>query len=160
VRGVRGQPVTRKWIVLAMRVVLAGVFIYAAITKLPAVDAFAEEIANYRLVPAVTVPWLAAALPGVEMLCGVLLLTNRFARASAVLLSALLAVFIVGLSQALLRGINLTCGCFGGAEVATWGTVVRDVVILAAALAVAWASGLPADHGPIALTPTGAGDKT
>jgi hypothetical protein len=99
-------------------------------------------------------------LPGVELLCGALLLANRGARAAATLLSVLLAVFIAGLSQALLRGINLTCGCFGGAEVATWGTVVRDVVILAAALATAWASGIPADPGPIALTPTGAGDKT
>jgi putative oxidoreductase len=76
-------------------------------------------------------------LPGIELLAGAMLVTNRWPRSAALLLSILLAVFIGALSQALLRGINLTCGCFGGAEVATWGTVARDGVILGCTLAIA-----------------------
>jgi len=49
-----------------------------------------------------------------------------------------LAAFIAGLSQALLRGIDLRCGCFGGDELATWGTVARDFALLVPAVAVAW----------------------
>ena len=127
-----------------LRVVLGVLFIYAAWTKLPALDAFAEQIANYRVLPAAAVPFFAAMLPGIELLAGAMLLTNRWPRAAATLLSALLIVFIIALSQALQRGINLTCGCFGGAEVATWGTVARDAVILAGTLVVAWTSGSPA----------------
>ena len=53
-----------------------------------------------------------------------------------------MVVFIVGLTQALLRGIDLRCGCFGGDDVATWWTVVRDVAILLPALAVSvWGPG-------------------
>lgn len=132
-----------KHVFAALRIVLGALFIYAAWTKLPALDAFAEEIANYRLLPGALVPFFAAALPGIEVLAGALLLTNRWPRAAALLLSLLLLVFIGALSQALLRGINLTCGCFGGAEIATWGTVARDAVMLAAALVVAWTSEPP-----------------
>ena len=52
-----------------------------------------------------------------------------FGQASAVLM---LVAFIVALSQALLRGIDLRCGCFGGSELASWWTVARDVVMLVA----------------------------
>jgi putative oxidoreductase len=120
-----------------LRIAVGALFIYAAWTKLPAFDAFAEEIANYRLLPPSLVPFFAAGLPGIELLAGAMLVTNRWPRSAALLLSILLAVFIGALSQALLRGINLTCGCFGGAEVATWGTVARDGVILGCTLAIA-----------------------
>ena len=50
----------------------------------------------------------------------------------------MMIAFILGLSQALLRGIDLRCGCFGGAELATWGTVARDALILAAIVPVIW----------------------
>jgi len=134
----------RRTILTLLRMLVGALFIYAAWTKLPAFDAFAEEIANYRLLPAALVPLFAAFLPGIELLAGAMLLTGRWTRPAALLLSAMTLVFIAALSQALLRGINLTCGCFGGAEVATWGTVARDVVILVAALVVAWKAERPA----------------
>jgi hypothetical protein len=62
---------------------------------------------------------------------------NVWASAAALVAAALLAIFTAGLSQALLRGIDLRCGCFGGAERATWLTVLRDVALLGAALAIA-----------------------
>ena len=45
-------------------------------------------------------------------------------------------LFVAGLSQALLRGIDLRCGCFGGDEAADWWTVLRDLVMLVPALVV------------------------
>ena len=128
---------TRKLAFLILRVAVGGLFVYAALTKLGALDAFAEEIANYRVLPAITVSVFAAALPGVELLAGVLLIVGRWIRPAALLLTLLLGVFVAALSQALLRGINLSCGCFGGAELATWGTVARDGVIALATAAVA-----------------------
>jgi putative oxidoreductase len=120
-------------LVALVRLALGAVFLYAAATKLPDMGAFAESIANYRLVPAALVAAAAAAVVGVELAVGVLLVTGVRARAASLAAAALLAVFTVGLSQALLRGIDLRCGCFGGSEKATWITVVRDVALLAAA---------------------------
>jgi putative oxidoreductase len=122
-------------IVLALlRVGLGATFLYAALTKLPDMAAFAESIANYRLVPPALVPTVAAAVIGVEVTVGALLVSGRLARGAALVATSVLAVFTLGLSQALLRGIDLRCGCFGGTEPATWLTVLRDVAMLAAAL--------------------------
>lgn len=122
-------------IVLALlRVGLGATFLYAALTKLPDMAAFAESIANYRLVPPALVPTVAAGVIGVEVTVGALLVSGRLARGAALVTTSVLAVFTLGLSQALLRGIDLRCGCFGGTEPATWLTVLRDVAMLAAAL--------------------------
>jgi uncharacterized membrane protein YphA (DoxX/SURF4 family) len=124
----------------AARIILGGLFLWASITKVPDMAAFAESVANYRIVPPSLVPVVAAALVGVEIAAGVALILNVWARAAALILAALLAVFTVGLAGALARGIDLACGCFGGAASATWWTVLRDLVLLAFALGVAASS--------------------
>lgn len=125
------------------RAALAGIFLYAAGTKVPDMGAFAESVANYRIVPASLVAPVAAAVVGVEIVAAVLLLSRRWARAAALVLAALLAVFSVGLASTLARGIDIACGCFGGSAPATWWTVARDLVLLALALGVAAASPPP-----------------
>ena len=117
---------------------LGGIFVYAAGTKLVDMRQFAEEVANYQLLPAAVVPAAAAAAVGLEVVCGVLLIVGLRTRAAATVVMLLLLVFIGALTQALLRGINLSCGCFGGAEQATWGTVARDVALLAVTALPAW----------------------
>lgn len=116
-----------------LRVALGSLFVYAAATKLPDMAAFADDLANYRMVPAALIPLVASAVVGTEVVAGLALIVGTCARAASWVIGGLLVVFIVGLSQALLRGIDLRCGCFGGAELATWGTVGRDAVMLLAA---------------------------
>ena len=124
-----------KEIVLALlRVGLGALFAWEALTKIPNMELFAEETANYRLLPAALVPAFTVCLLGVEILAGGLLVAGLAVRAAAAMTGLMLVAFIVALSQALLRGINLQCGCFGGTELATWGTVARDVVMLAGCL--------------------------
>lgn len=124
------------WLLTVSRVVIGGLFVWAALTKVSDLQAFAEEVANYQLLPARLVPVVAATLPGIELLAGVLLVVGLLSRASAGIIAAMLLVFIAGLSQALIRGIDLSCGCFGGADAATWGTVWRDVAMLVPAVLV------------------------
>ena len=117
-----------------LRVCLGTLFAGAALTKLPDMAAFAEAVANYRLLPPSMVPAFAAALVGVEIVVGVSLVAGVAARAAALVAAALLLSFTAALSQALLRGIDLACGCFGGGDAASWWTVLRDVGLLAAAV--------------------------
>lgn len=119
-----------------LRIGLGGLLVWAAATKLPDMAAFAESVANYRLVPAPLVPAVAAAVVGVELVAGGLLIAGRLSRASSLVAALLLAAFTAGLAQALLRGIDLRCGCFGGQETASWLTVLRDLALLAVAVAV------------------------
>ena len=127
----------------AARLLLGALFLWASVTKVPDMAAFAESVANYRIVPPSLVPVVAAAVVGVEIAAGVALMLNVWARPAALLLAGLLAVFTVGLASALARGIDLACGCFGGTDAATWWTVLRDLGLLAWALAVAASSPSP-----------------
>ena len=120
------------------RVILGALFVWAAVSKSGDMASFAEEVADYQMLPARLVPVAAAAMPGIEALCGLVLIVGVWARASALVISGLLAVFIAALTQSLLRGIDLRCGCFGGSDAATWGTVWRDVAMLALGAAVLW----------------------
>jgi len=118
----------------ALRLGLAALFLTAVATKLPDVRGFADELANYRLLPAALVPAAAVWVIGLELVAGVLLLLGRGAwRGAALVVTALLVVFVLGIGQALLRGIDLRCGCFGEPEPASWWTVGRDLAMLAAA---------------------------
>jgi uncharacterized membrane protein YphA (DoxX/SURF4 family) len=121
----------------AARLVLGALFLWASTTKVPDMAAFAESVANYRIVPPALVPAAASAVVGIEIVAGISLLANVWARASAWMLAALLAAFTAGLTSALARGIDLACGCFGGNAPATRWTVLRDVALLALAVFVA-----------------------
>jgi len=130
-----GRPVTR-WLLVATRVALGALFLWAAVTKLPDMTGFAQDVANYRIVPVLLVPYVAAAVVGVELLAGLALVSGVMARPAALAVAGLLVAFVALLAQALLRGIDLRCGCFGGDEPASWWTVARDVAMLAAAVVV------------------------
>jgi hypothetical protein len=112
----------------------------AGALKLGDPTAFANEITNYRLLPSLA-PWLAATLPAVEIALGIALVIapGPWRRAAALATIALMAVFTVAVSQVVVRGINIDCGCFGGnTGPVTLLTVGRDLVLLAMAGAIFW----------------------
>lgn len=126
------SPRVKELILAVTRIALGVLFAWAAVTKVPNMELFAEETANYRFLPAVLVSFFAVCLAGVEILSSALMVVGVWVRASAAVVALMLVAFIIALSQALLRGIDLRCGCFGGSELASWWTVARDVVMLAA----------------------------
>ncbi|PLX82196.1 MAG: DoxX family protein [Desulfuromonas sp.] len=116
------------------RLLLGGLFLYAGLLKSIDVSAFAGDIANYRLLPYSLNYLVAATLPYVEVLAGVLLIVNRKVRPAALLLGLLTLVFMAALASALYRGLDIDCGCFREAAKTTPGTaLLRDAGILALA---------------------------
>ena len=98
------------------RIVLAVVFLIAALAKLGDLKAFAEQLHNFRMVPVFSENLLAMCLPWIELLAGLAILFNVRARSASVLLTALLAVFTVSVLLAMGRGLDFECGCFGTAD--------------------------------------------
>ena len=128
----------RRALAQLLRLFLAGVLLYAAVAKWPAPRAFAEDIANYRLLPAALVPAATAAMLGVETLLGLALAANLllrpWRREVALATALLMALFTAAVGSALARGLKIECGCFGaGQSPATMLTLWRDVGFLAAA---------------------------
>ncbi|MCW8858877.1 MAG: DoxX family membrane protein [Deltaproteobacteria bacterium] len=94
------------------RLVLAAVFIYAGVVKANNVVAFAGQIANYQLLPYAWNFLVAATLPYLELLCGILLLLNMRVRPAVLVLFVLNSIFILALISVIVRGFDIDCGCF------------------------------------------------
>jgi len=124
---------------LASRLIFGAVFVYAGVAKMIDAEAFASVIFNYHLLPARMVYGAAMVLPAVELVCGLALCAGVLTRGASVLLNALMAVFLAAMALAMVRGLDVSCGCFGGSgEAVSWQTLLRDAMILAIGLAAAW----------------------
>jgi uncharacterized membrane protein YphA (DoxX/SURF4 family) len=103
----------RKWLPLALRLVLGGLFVWAGALKILEPDKFAVAVANYRLVPHALVNLVAITVPWVEVVGGTMLLLGWWVRANALIMLGLTIGFFFFISSALVRGLNIECGCFG-----------------------------------------------
>ena len=114
-----------------LRVALGAVFIVASFDKIQNPEAFATTIANYRLLPYTVVNGIAITLPWLEVVTGTLLALGVWIRANTMIAWGLLLVFSFAISQALVRGLDISCGCFTTDPVAqrmTLWTLVWDLI--------------------------------
>lgn len=102
------------WISLVLRVILAGVFLFAGAPKLGQLRMSQLAVHAYQIFPPGIADFVGAVLPIVEVALGVLLLLGLFVRWTAIVSIVLLAVFIAGIASVWARGISIDCGCFGG----------------------------------------------
>jgi putative oxidoreductase len=102
------------WMVLAA--IIGAVFIYAGAAKISDPGKFGRDILNFRIVPWAVAIRVAFYLPWLEIIAGLALLTGFLRRGALAVLTTLMVFFIVATISAHARGINLDCGCFGGAS--------------------------------------------
>lgn len=126
------------------RLCLAAVFLYAGAVKSADIGAFAGQIAAYRILPAAANSLVAATLPYIEVLAGLLLLLNRRIRPALLVLGGLLLAFMAALGSLLVRGLEIDCGCFAlaqAAAVSATEALVRDAALLILVVLVWWLRG-------------------
>ena len=125
-----------RWLVLACRLALGAVFVYASWDKIQHPAAFAKQVYNYQILPVMASNLFAIALPWMELFAGVALIIGVFKGESSLLLGFLLVLFIGAISVNLYRGVNLDCGCFSTSEgegrSIGMHTVAQDVGLLVA----------------------------
>lgn len=97
---------------LAARLLVAFVFIYAAIGKIVDPQTFSKEISNYGILPFFVINLSALILPWLELFSGILLLAGISIKTNALIIGGLLFVFIVAVAIAMAKGLNINCGCF------------------------------------------------
>src|SRR5213080_1126405 len=102
------------WRIVAL--IIGGIFIYAGVIKAMDPVAFANDIDNYKILPWPLVVRLAFYLPWLELLCGLALILRFFYRGGLFILTGLTFVFIAASVIAKVRGLDITCGCFGHAS--------------------------------------------
>jgi uncharacterized membrane protein YphA (DoxX/SURF4 family) len=133
------NPARWDWMVLVLRVAIGAIFVVAGASKVGQPALFAAQIAGFQLLPEPVIAPLAVMLPYWEILLGGLLIAGLFTRIAGWVAVILLAAFDVAIASAVMRGMSVSCGCFGpnDATVTTWTEVARDAVFVALALVVA-----------------------
>lgn len=122
-----------KYIFFSVRFILGAIFIYASLDKIANPEAFAKIIENYRILPIQLVNPLAIYLPWVELLIGLFLIIDKWLKPSLLIYNILLIIFIITLSQALIRGLDIACGCFSVKPSSTsdiWLRIIEDFILL------------------------------
>ena len=123
--------------------VLAGLFVFAGLTKILDLDRliadlqqlqfasalanlrnlslanpaeFASGIDNFKILPWPVSVALAFYLPWLEIFCALALVFRFLYRGALAILSASIVVFTLAIVAAKVRGLDITCGCFGHAS--------------------------------------------
>ena len=131
------KPQTSNILWRILEFVLAGVFIYAGVLKAFDPVQFASDIDNYKILPWPVSVALAFYLPWLEILCALGLVFRFLYRGALVILSTSIVIFTLATIAAKVRGLDITCGCFGHAS-QHWSFpshLVTNLAILAALLA-------------------------
>ena len=121
--------------------IVAGVFIYAGAIKALDPVQFASDIDNYKIFPWPISVALAFYLPWLEIFFGFALVGRLLYRGALSILMALVLMFTLVTIAAKVRGLDITCGCFGHAS-QNWSFpshLATNLGILAA-LVVLWVS--------------------
>ncbi len=126
-------------VVLVLRVGIGLLFVAAGIAKIGHATEFAAQIAGFRLLPQPVIAPMALVLPFLEVMLGAYLAIGLFTRVSAWTAALLLALFDTAIASAVVRGMTVSCGCFGPNDttVTTWAEVARDAVLVVIAIVVA-----------------------
>lgn len=115
------------------RFFLAGVFLYAGVSKVMEPQRFATSIEQYRVFPQGSARYLALFLPWLEIICALSLLTGWMHRGASLLLLALTSAFVILISSAIARNLDISCGCFGTEDgVSLWFSLLRATLCLVA----------------------------
>ncbi len=117
--------------------IVGGIFIYAGVIKALDPIRFASDIDNYKILPWTISVRLAFYLPWLEIFCGLALIARRLYLGGLSILTVLTSIFIIATIAAKIRGLDITCGCFGHAS-KNWSFtahIALDLSLLAALIA-------------------------
>jgi putative oxidoreductase len=92
---------------------LSAVFLVASTVKWLDLELFLQDLKSYQLVPLMLEPAMAVLVPFLELVAALLLLFPKPRIYGLGLISGLLLVFLMAILSAWLRGLDISCGCFG-----------------------------------------------
>lgn len=102
-----------KYTIALTRIYLALFLILSGLGKINDLSGFAQSIENYRILPIYTINLIAITIPWIEVISGGLLLLGIFIKENSVIIFSLLIVFTLAVISAVLRNLDINCGCQG-----------------------------------------------
>ena len=123
-----------RYLIVTTRIILGAVFLWASFGKILEPGDFARSISNYHIVPFGIENIVALILPWLELLIGMGLILGIMVDGSVQISAILLIMFILMISQAILRGFNIECGCgLKEGEMIGLNKILENIVFLGGA---------------------------
>lgn len=94
-------------------ITIAGLFLFAGLIKLCDLPTFYQDISYYDLLPHAIIPIVGIYLVCFEIFVAIAIFIPCIRFSASICITCIVILFLVALSQALFRGINIKCGCFG-----------------------------------------------
>lgn len=128
-------------LVWACRLVLGGLFLFAAFGKVQNPAEFAAAIRKFHVLPYAWSNLPAIVLPWIEALAALMLIFGPWRKGGAIWLGGLLVGFLGLFAWVLVQGLDVDCGCFGKLGVymsvlagdVGWTSILRNLALLAMA---------------------------
>jgi uncharacterized membrane protein YphA (DoxX/SURF4 family) len=126
---------------VAGRLILGAIFVYAAYAKLrePWIN-FVGALNGFEILPEWALVPVARTLPWCELALGVALISGIWQRWFSLVASLLLGLFFSVMVRSYAVGLKIDCGCFGSGEALGPKTLARDFSMLTLAIVVTVAS--------------------
>ena len=121
------------WLIVLIRILLGVIFIYASYDKILDPGKFARDTANYHIIPMGFENLIALIIPWLELFIGIGLVAGLMVDGASIISGGLMALFILFIIQATLRGFNIECGCgLKEGEMVGWNKILENLVFLGA----------------------------
>ncbi|WP_432800193.1 MauE/DoxX family redox-associated membrane protein [Poriferisphaera sp. WC338] len=118
---------------------IAVVFFIAGAMKMWDIHQFVDSLDSYQFFPELALGPVAFFIPSLEMVLAICLLLKFFRLTSLIASFLLLLCFTLVLMISHLRGIDISCGCFGALEVHSYVYMYcRNIILMLVTLFVLW----------------------
>lgn len=119
---------------LLLRLIFGAIFVWSGIAKLKDPISFADAVRNFQIVGDPIAPALALFIPWVELIAGVAVMiwSPRFGKSGALVLLGCIVVFTLAIGFAWVRGLDISCGCFGGTGEVNYPVKIATNLVLIA----------------------------
>jgi len=124
--------------ILPVRILFGALFLYTSVWHAIHAGKLLQSIKDYQIISGALVPWSGLLFIALEAGIAITLIFGYFVRQAAIAAAALLALFTGAMVSAIARGLGIACGCGLGDTQVSWFDVVRDVLLIAIALLIAW----------------------
>lgn len=112
---------TNTYVLWITKVFIGLIFVLSGIEKIADPAGFSDAIANYKLMPNFVINFFAISIPWIELISGILLIFNQYIKENAFIYISLMSIFTIMVLIAVLRGLDIDCGCFGTQNVQAVG---------------------------------------
>ena len=138
-----------KHFVFILRLVFGALFIWSGIAKIKDPIGFSDAVRNFEIIGDPYAVAVALFLPWLEVISGIAVMWDKFAKSASLLVTGMVAVFSILIITAWARGLDISCGCFGGTGEMNYPVkIAQNVGLIGMGVFIWWKSVKPEKASP------------